>query len=119
MYAKRFGWAPLRMIRNGGLKYIDAPRPELYDVYADPFEQHDLSAERPSTVAALRRALEGIARNIAAQHPLDAMNADRLRMLATLGYIDGRLSPPSRPLAGELDPKDFIATYNVIREARR
>jgi arylsulfatase A-like enzyme len=118
MYAKRFGWAPLRMIRDGGLKYIDAPRPELYDVYADPFEQHDLSAERPSTIAALQRALDGIARNIARQDSLVAMNAHTLRMLAALGYVDRSQPPPSIPLAGELDPKDFIATYNAIREAR-
>src|SRR5271165_2350256 len=30
-YPLRFGWAPLRSIRAGGLKFIEAPRPELYD----------------------------------------------------------------------------------------
>jgi arylsulfatase A-like enzyme len=118
MYPKRFGWAPLRMIRDGGLKYIDAPRPELYDVYVDPFEQHDLSAEQPWTVATLRRALNGMARDRASDHPSDAMNVERLRMLASLGYIEGSRPVSSKPSVVDLDPKDFIATYNAIREAR-
>ena len=34
------GWAPLRVDRAGRWKYIDAPEPELYDLSADPGEQH-------------------------------------------------------------------------------
>ena len=30
-YPLRFGWAPLRAVRDGGYKFIQAPRPELYD----------------------------------------------------------------------------------------
>jgi arylsulfatase A-like enzyme len=118
MYAQRFGWAPLRMIRDGGLKYIDAPRPELYDLYADPSEQHDLSAERPSTVAALRRALEGMARGPSVDRASDSVSAERLRTLASLGYVGGHSSLPSTPSAGGLDPKDFIGIYNSIRNGR-
>ncbi len=29
-----FGWSPLRALRSGGFKYIEAPRPELYDTAA-------------------------------------------------------------------------------------
>ncbi len=42
-YPLRFGWAPLRSVRAEGFKFIEAPKPELYDLQKDPGE---LSAER-------------------------------------------------------------------------
>ena len=33
-YPLRFGWAPLRSIRKEGFKFIEAPKPELYDLRA-------------------------------------------------------------------------------------
>src|SRR5262249_34407318 len=57
MYAKRFGWSPLRALRDGRFKLVDAPRPELYDLDNDPFEEHDLSATQPGLVKAMRAAL--------------------------------------------------------------
>ena len=56
VYPRTLGWAPLHSLRVGTLKYIDAPRPELYDLAHDPGEQHDLAARRPDDVgAAVRR----------------------------------------------------------------
>ncbi len=37
-YPLRFGWAPLRSLRTATTKLIDAPRPEYYDLQADPKE---------------------------------------------------------------------------------
>ena len=33
-----FGWSDLRVLREGRFKYIQAPRPELYDLASDPGE---------------------------------------------------------------------------------
>jgi arylsulfatase A-like enzyme len=41
-YPAEFGWSPLRAIRTEHYKYIDAPKPELYDLPADPQELHNL-----------------------------------------------------------------------------
>ena len=38
-YPLRFGWAPLRSIRSDNLKFVEAPRPELYDLNRDPREE--------------------------------------------------------------------------------
>src|SRR3984885_13055994 len=35
-YPLRFGWAPLRAVRSRGFKFIEAPRPEFYDLGTDP-----------------------------------------------------------------------------------
>src|SRR5258708_732295 len=37
-YPLRFGWAPLRSVRTESFKFIEAPRPELYDLGADAAE---------------------------------------------------------------------------------
>jgi arylsulfatase A-like enzyme/Flp pilus assembly protein TadD len=41
-YPLRFGWAPLRALRSENGKLIEAPRPELYDLKADPGELKNL-----------------------------------------------------------------------------
>jgi arylsulfatase A-like enzyme len=42
----RLGWSPLAALREGRFKIIDAPRPELYDLDADPFELRNLIRSR-------------------------------------------------------------------------
>src|SRR5207253_7588763 len=37
-YPMRFGWAPLRSVRGEGFKFIEAPRPEFYNLRSDPRE---------------------------------------------------------------------------------
>ena len=49
-----FGWAPLRSLRAGAVKYIDAPRAELYDTQSDPGEERNLTASQGARVAELR-----------------------------------------------------------------
>jgi arylsulfatase A-like enzyme/Tfp pilus assembly protein PilF len=43
-YPLRWGWAPLRALRTENTKLIEAPRPELYDLQADPKELKNLYA---------------------------------------------------------------------------
>src|SRR5262249_22617131 len=53
------GWAPLYGVASGPRKYIDLPIPELYDLAADPGEQHNLAGERPADARELQRLLGG------------------------------------------------------------
>ena len=43
-YPLRWGWAALRALRTENTKLIEAPRPELYDLQADPRELKNLYA---------------------------------------------------------------------------
>ena len=112
MYSTRFGWSPLRMIRDRELKYIDAPRPELYDLRTDPSEQRDLSTARPAVLAHMRAELAAIGLTTETVGE-PAAGADRLRALASLGYISGRST--RRAVDAGLDPKDYIDVYNALR----
>jgi hypothetical protein len=108
MYPLRFGWSALRSARDARFKFIDAPRPELYDTDADPAERRNLVDVRPAVARALAATL-AVAPASAAESPLD--DAARAR-LASLGYISGSSSTQSpRPPAAP-DPKDHVDDYN-------
>ena len=117
IYAERFGWAPLRMIRQGSLKYIDAPRAELYDLRTDPFEERDLAKALPSTVADMRAQLADLAAGAPVQTAGGAaLDPGILRGLAALGYVSpGRRSVGIPPLEGGADPKDHIHLFNALQ----
>jgi arylsulfatase A-like enzyme/Tfp pilus assembly protein PilF len=98
-----FGWSPLRSIRSGGFKYIDAPRAELYETTRDPEEAQDLSTIDGPRVAELRDRVgfySGAALDVDSRQPVDR---EALGRLQALGYASGSSRPPggARP-----DPKD-------------
>ena len=63
-------WAPLYGLRDGALKYVDLPLPELYDLGADPGETRNLAASRPQELERLAERLKRRARApTAASHP--------------------------------------------------
>ena len=40
-----YGWSELQALRREGIKFIAAPRPELYDLVHDPRESHNLGVQ--------------------------------------------------------------------------
>jgi arylsulfatase A-like enzyme/predicted negative regulator of RcsB-dependent stress response len=111
------GWAPLFCLRRLDDKLIGAPRPEYYDLRADPRELRNLHAQSPPAAAELERALSArLASSLppgAAQER--ALGRDEERRLAALGY-----SRSVRRGAdyGVLDPKDMIVTWAVLSNAQ-
>ena len=116
-----FGWSPLLGLRAGNLKYIRAPRPELYDLAADPGELHSLALERPDLIASLDAALEARLRSSPerAATPLAVTPVER-EQLASLGYLAPTGSASSLPLGqvGGPDPKDQLSVLAEIRSAQ-
>ena len=106
MYPQRFGWSPLRALSDGRFKVIEAPRPELYDLDRDPFEEHNLYDERRDLASALHSKLRAVPweRSMPAQAPDDLRER-----LASLGYV-GAQQPVSNVVDGKTlpDPKDCI-----------
>ncbi len=68
--------APSSAIRHGNLKLVeffgDGGRLELYDLAADPNEEHDLAKQRPTDAAALAKALRDWQRETHAVIPIAA-----------------------------------------------
>ncbi|MGH9334042.1 MAG: tetratricopeptide repeat protein, partial [Vicinamibacteria bacterium] len=118
-----FGWSDLRSIRRGNWKYIQAPRPELYDLSVDPMEISNLAESRPDLVRGMRGALgEELDRERAAASrssgKTESVPQELLDKLGALGYI-GAGAPASTSSPGA-DPKDKIEEFRtanaLIRE---
>src|SRR5262249_15167952 len=115
MYARdAFHWAPLRGIRVGAFQYIDAPKPELYDVQTDPAETHNLVTADPQGARTWRGRLANLeSRRVAAHAASSGAASQQTRnALESLGYL-GR-SPGSG--GSNLDPKDRLPEYNLYEK---
>lgn len=113
LYPRRLGWSPLYALRDGRYKFIEAPRPELYDLERDPFEQRNVHDQQPAVASAMRRRLAAVAQRGGGSWPVEPGGDHEAlrRRLASLGYV-GHASAP-RAESGEPlpDPKDCIGTY--------
>jgi tetratricopeptide (TPR) repeat protein len=100
----------------GGLKLVDAPRPELYDLAADAGEASDLAAARPDAVARLRDALRALRsrERAPAAAALDPAAAERLR---ALGYASAGSQAEEPVDTGRPDPKDKLSVYLAFEDA--
>jgi len=111
-------WAPLRAIRDERWKFIDAPRPELYDLASDPAEARNLHDERPQTARGLRQELEKMTGGAAGELNVGKMDRETLEKLASLGYIGAGAEPaPTADAALRPDPKDMMGVFNRLRQA--
>jgi len=109
LYPQReFGWAPLFAWRTSRHKLIQAPRPELYDLEADPGETLNRAAHDGARVAELEQKLETMLSRAApaAAAAVDPEAAERLR---ALGYVAGGAGgAPAAAGAALRDPKDGL-----------
>jgi tetratricopeptide (TPR) repeat protein len=114
-----FGWSPLFALRDARSKYIRAPRPELYDVAADPKELENRAAKEPERIASLDAALaERLSRTVALAQPATLSAAERAR-LESLGYVVPGPTDVARVAAGStgIDPKDGAPTLAAMTRA--
>jgi choline-sulfatase len=109
------GWAELTGLVSGGWKYIQAPRPELYDLEKDPGETENLASAKAGTAAEMRKTLEETIRGSAAgpdaSRSLSAEESERLR---SLGYIQFA----GRGAGGGPDPKDKVEEMKLFQAAQ-
>ncbi len=118
-YARdHFGFSPLRSVRADQYKYIDAPRPELYDLRADPNELRNLYAGHRSIALAMRERLLTLEAQYRSAQPPGAgkVPADVVARLSSLGYM-ALAHPVDEANGGGRDPKDGLAEYNQYGKA--
>ena len=117
-YATMFGWSALATLRRGDLKYIAAPRPELYDLRLDPGETHNLADRTGSRAAELASALDAITHEATSAGAAPTPDAETRAKLSSLGYLAGAGLASAPPRAAK-DPKDMVGLFRDFEEAHR
>ncbi len=112
---RSYGWSPLRSITQDHWKYIEAPRPELYDRDADPGETNNVLSRHPNVAIQLRDALTALEGEME-PHAADpvALDSQSRSKLESLGYLASAGGPDSVGDTRHLrDPKDGLAVYRM------
>lgn len=117
-----YGWSPLRALRAGRFKLIDAPRPELYDLEQDPGEQNNLFDERQALGVRMQGELRALQQRLTAvtadAPPSTSVDPEVRERLAALGYVGSFVATTSGKDSDRADPKDKIALFNLMTTAR-
>ncbi len=140
-YPSEFGWSPLRGVRTGRYKYIDAPKPELYDLASDPQETHNLDQTQHAVALELKSQFDSLVARVTPKAPprRTPVSPADAEMLASLGYFAASSGPaaglPGQPPHSSLpffpstympppgagrpgqalpNPKDELATYKLL-----
>jgi arylsulfatase A-like enzyme/Tfp pilus assembly protein PilF len=116
-----FNWSELRGSENARYHFIDAPRPELYDLARDPGEIHNLFTDKKAVAEEMHAKLAGMIRDYSAGKELaettglDPALMERLKALGYAGFSGG--SDPTISSRNLPDPKDRVITYELISDA--
>ena len=121
-YPTQFGWSPLKSMRAAGLKYIEAPRAELFDLKTDRGETNNLRGKNSARAAQMKERLKSLEHSMEPRgRSVDSSriaSPEELERLAALGYIGsparGHIRPGIRNLP---DPKDKLDIFRMISEA--
>ncbi len=120
-----YQWGELRALLSEDRKYIFGPRPELFDLDADPREVSDLVAAEPETAEGLQRRLSRFLRDNAADD-LDAavaMDDETRQKLMALGYLAAAVGEVEaieevlRP--GGIPPQDRVRDISDFSAAKQ
>jgi choline-sulfatase len=119
LYARdHFDCSPLRSLRIGQYKYIEAPHPELYNLAQDPAETHNLYLEKRMIALEMERGLLALRSRYAhsSQPSQQAPSAETQALLSSLGYT-ALMSRHNAADESGPDPKDRLAEYQDYRRA--
>ncbi len=116
-----FNWSELRGVETENYHFINAPKPELYDLRKDPGETHNLFAEKKAVTEEMRVRLAKLiqqytaGQELAEKTGLDPVLMERLKSLGYAGFSGGSNSGAN--IHALPDPKDRIQTYELFSDA--
>ncbi len=116
-----YGWSDLRALRADRYKLIDAPRPELFDLQADPGETTNIFEQRRplgERMQARLREMDQAFVKAKASLPAGDVDPEVRARLAALGYVGSFVASADEPRENRADPKDKIELFNLMGDAR-
>jgi arylsulfatase A-like enzyme/Flp pilus assembly protein TadD len=116
-YPRRaFGWSPLASWRADRFLFVRAPRPELYDIAADPDAQRNVADVRGTVADRIAAQMETFRGRTSSGGSAGGRQVDPAltEKLAALGYVG---AASVAPVATGVDPKDKIGVANALHDA--
>lgn len=112
-----FGWSVLESWRAGKYLYIRAPKPELYDLAADPGATRNLAQSSKATLETLAAQLNSFDNRMenAGKASDSGLTSSEMQKLASLGYVGlQKANAGAGTAAVGTDPKDMVAIANKV-----
>jgi arylsulfatase A-like enzyme/tetratricopeptide (TPR) repeat protein len=117
----QFGWSALYSLRSPRYKLIQAPRPELFDLVADPGEATNVLGQHRELAREMGRELDRLMAETSRDAPApEAANLDKetAERLAALGYVGAAGPLKAAASSGSLaDPKDKLQVFTSVQHA--
>ena len=111
-YPLRWGWAPIKALREQNAKLIEAPRPEFYDLQSDPHELKNLYQPQAGNAASANSASQS-ARGSQAE-----LASEMAKWKAKLPAPPATSAPAaSLPDSNLPDPKDKVEVQNLLHNS--
>jgi arylsulfatase A-like enzyme/Tfp pilus assembly protein PilF len=107
------GWSELRSLADANYHFIQAPKPELYDVRNDPAETKNVLADTRRVYASMRDELAKLGTTVEIPTNIDPEEAKKL---AALGYLGSSAGQTTGPLP---DPKDGMPEIAAMMGAMK
>jgi arylsulfatase A-like enzyme/tetratricopeptide (TPR) repeat protein len=116
---ENFGWSEMVGLVSRRWKFIQSPRPELYDLEKDPEERMNLCETSADRAGELKKKLEReVLRASSGGTPASgeaSTRAEDLERLRSLGYVN---FAPARPGSTFPDPKEKTDLLKLIQQAQ-
>jgi tetratricopeptide (TPR) repeat protein len=113
-----FGWSALESWRSGKYLYIRAPKPELYDLSADPGATHNLAHTSKAIAQTLAAQLDAFDAHFSRGSATSTqLSSSEMQKLASLGYVGLQKASSSTNAVEGTDPKDVIPIANQTLSA--
>lgn len=115
----RIGASSLMAISAGQWKFIQAARPELYDLANDPGEENNMIEKEPHRVRILEDKLrETLEQSVSKEaNSRVQLDPESIKRLQSLGYVSGINEGEITFDSDQEDPKDLIPVFRQFQKA--
>jgi arylsulfatase A-like enzyme/Flp pilus assembly protein TadD len=112
---ENYGCSELIGLIKENWKYIQAPKPELYDLEADPQEEKNIFPREKKVASVMIKELERMIQEFSAERETrrKELTSQEREKLRSLGYLDSGL-PRGKQGPDLPDPKDKIGEYRLF-----
>jgi len=115
-----YAWSPLFGLVNSQYKFIQAPKPEIYDLSQDPKELENIAEQFPKLVKQFNYQVEEYKNKYISELAQKATQGVELepqvkKQLMALGYIPGKTRIDAEK-AKQKDPKDYADLLPLLNQ---